>query len=107
MTNAENGQPTTGGGWANGITVKRLASGRYTWTVAVAARDGTLDAMRAAVQTARQIEGELVEVYGPPPRRPPTSKPDTPEDTVPTIHPGDLDNPFVNDAAEAAGRSSG
>jgi hypothetical protein len=51
--------------WANGITVKRTTSG-YSWTIAVAADNSDLEALRAATATARRIDAELTDVYGPP-----------------------------------------
>jgi hypothetical protein len=51
--------------WGNGITLKRTTSG-YSWTISVAAASDEVEAMRQAVATARQIDAELTEVYGPP-----------------------------------------
>jgi hypothetical protein len=51
--------------WANGVTLKRTRDG-YTWSVAVAADAHDLAALRAAVETARQIDAELTAAYGPP-----------------------------------------
>jgi hypothetical protein len=54
-----------GVGWANGVTLKRTRDG-YSWTISVGAPTDDLEALRAAVATARQLDAELTDVYGPP-----------------------------------------
>jgi hypothetical protein len=52
------------------VTLKRTLSG-YSWTVSVAAASDELEAMRKAVEAARQVDADLTAIYGPPrePRR--------------------------------------
>jgi hypothetical protein len=54
--------------WANGVSLKKIRDG-HSWTVSVAAANSGLDAMRAAVETARQVDEELTAIYGPPRER--------------------------------------
>jgi hypothetical protein len=94
----------------SGIALRRAVTG-YLWQIYVRAESSDLDALRAAVETARTIDQELVELYGPlrPRRRRRKAKPKTkpaPVVHVPSPELGRDDNPFTDAAGEAAGRST-
>ena len=49
---------STENGWQNGLTLKKTRDG-YSWTIAIAARDGSIEAFKEVIDRVQELDAEM------------------------------------------------